>query len=137
MFDEFDNDIKNMIEAVLNPLDWDKKSYKFNRDEKDMHPYSIKRDKNNTIITHNILGINKEDLKITNEYENGNTFIAIRGKTRDDITEKEYSIDSRFILDERQLDLTKIKATAKNGLLYIIIPSKLEAKKENKNIEIL
>ena len=23
-------------------FDWDKKSYKFNRDEKDMHPYSIK-----------------------------------------------------------------------------------------------
>lgn len=133
----FNNEIEAIIDSMF-PLDWDKKSYKFNRDEKDMHPYSIKNDKDKTIITHNILGINKEDLLITNECENGTTFIAIKGKTKDNITGKEYSVNSRFALDETQLDLTNIKATAKNGLLYIIIPIKEKTKKQEKrNIEIL
>jgi len=134
----FDNDFNILIDTLFPSFDWDKKSYKFNRDEKDMHPYSIKSGKDEVLITHNILGIDKKDLKITNESENGTTFILIKGKTKDDITGKEYSVDSRFALDESQLDLSKIKATAKNGLLYITIPTKKkEIKKESKDIEIL
>lgn len=118
-------------------FDWDKSSYKFNRDEKDMHPYSIKYGEKEILITHNILGIDKKDLKITNESENGTTFILIKGKTKDDISGKEYSVDSRFTFDETQLDLSDIKAIARNGLLYITIPKKKkEIKKESKNIEI-
>lgn len=133
------NDFSNIIEDLFFPaFDWDKKSYKFNRDEKDMHPYSIKNGEKEVLITHNILGIDKKDLKITNESENGTDFILIKGKTKDVITGKEYSVDSRFALDDTQLDLTGIKASARNGLLYIIIPTKKkEIKKESKNIEIL
>ena len=138
MFDkDFEKDLDILIDAIF-PLDWDKKNYKFNREEKDMHPYSIKNEEKQTIITHNILGIDKKDLKITNESENGKTFISIKGKTKDAITGKEYSIDSRFSLNADEVDLSEIKATAKNGLLYIIIPTKKkELKKESKNIEIL
>lgn len=138
MFDkDFEKDLDILIDAIF-PLDWDKKNYKFNREEKDMHPYSIKNEEKQTIITHNILGIDKKDLKITNESENGKTFISIKGKTKDVITGKEYSIDSRFSLNVDEVDLSGIKATAKNGLLYIIIPTKKkELKKESKNIEIL
>ncbi len=138
MFDkDFEKDLDVLIDAIF-PLDWDKKNYKFNREEKDMHPYSIKNEEKQTIITHNILGIDKKDLKITNESENGKTFISIKGKTKDEITGKEYSIDSRFSLNVDEVDLSGIKATAKNGLLYIIIPTKKkELKKESKNIEIL
>lgn len=127
-----------LVDNLFNPFDWDKKTYKFNREEKDMHPYSIKNNEKEVIITHNILGIDKQDLKITNEIENGISFILIKGKTKDSITGKEYSVDSRFALDDTQLDLTGIKAMAKNGLLYVTIPTKeKELKKENKNIEVL
>ena len=129
-----EEDFYNLFPA----FDWDKKSYKFDREEKDMHPYSIKRNEKEVLITHNVLGIDKQDLKITNEIENGITYMLIKGKTKDTISNKEYSVNSRFALDNSQLDLTKIKATIKNGLLYIIIPVKQkELKKEVKNIEIL
>ena len=131
------NDYNEFIDLFFPSFDWDKKSYKFNREEKDMHPYSIKNNEKEVLITHNILGIDKKDLKITNESENGTTFILIKGKTKDSISGKEYSIDSRFALDETQLDLSGIKATAQNGLLYITIPTKRkENRKESKNIEI-
>lgn len=134
----FNNDLDILMDSFLFPLDWDKKNYKFNREEKDMHPYTITNNEKEMLITHNILGIDKKDLKITNESENGKTFISIKGTTKDTITGKEYSINSRFALDANKLDLSGIKATAKNGLLYITIPTKKkELKKESKNIEII
>lgn len=132
----FDRDIDMLIDTFF-PLDWDKKNYKFNREEKDMHPYSYKSDNKNTIITHNILGIDKKDLKITPEVVNGVTRLVIKGTTKDSITGKEYSVNSTFALDDSQLDLTKINATAKNGLLYITIPNReKEEQKIKKEIEI-
>ena len=77
----FDKDLDILIDTLF-PLDWDKKNYKFNREEKDMHPYTIKYSEKEMFITHNILGIDKKDLKITNESENGKTFISIKGKTK-------------------------------------------------------
>ena len=134
----FNEDFNILIDSLFPSFDWDKKNYKFNREEKDMHPYSIKTGEKEVLITHNILGIDKKDLKITTESENGVTFILIKGKTKDTITDKEYSINSRFNININELDLTGIKATAKNGLLYITIPTKKkEIKKESKNIEIL
>jgi len=130
--------IDNLVDNMFSTIDWDKKNYKFNREEKDMHPYSIKSDEKQTIITHNILGIDKKDLKISKEIENGISYIVITGKTKDDLTKQEYSVNSRFALDESQLDLSKINATARNGLLYITIPTKKkELKKEKEEIEIL
>lgn len=127
-----------LIDFLFEPFDWDKKSYKFNREEKDMHPYSIIKNDKETIITHNVLGINKEDLKLTRKNENGDSYIVIEGKTKDELTNKEYSVSSRFALDESQLDLSGIKSSIKNGLLYIIIPNKKDKKlKKEEQIEIL
>lgn len=127
-----------LIDFLFEPFDWDKKSYKFNREEKDMHPYSIIKNDKETIITHNVLGINKEDLKLTRKNENGNSYIVIEGKTKDELTNKEYSVSSRFVLDKPQLDLSGIKSSIKNGLLYIIIPNKEDKKlKKEEQIEIL
>lgn len=127
-----------LIDFLFEPFDWDKKSYKFNREEKDMHPYSIIKNDKETIITHNVLGINKEDLKLTRKNENGDSYIVIEGKTKDELTNKEYSVSSRFALDESQLDLSGIKSSVKNGLLYIIIPNKEDKKlKKEEQIEIL
>lgn len=127
----------DLFDTILDPLNWDRDFYKFNREEKDMHPYSVQSDKNgNFIIVHNILGINKEDIKLTKEIEGGNTYILLTGSTKDSFTGKTYSINSRFALDDKQLDLSNIKANAKNGLLYIIIPGKKVEEKETKKIEI-
>lgn len=127
-----------LIDFLFEPFDWDKKSYKFNREEKDMHPYSIIKNDKETIITHNVLGINKEDLKLTRKNENGDSYIVIEGRTKDELTNKEYSVSSRFALDESQLDLSGIKSSVKNGLLYIVIPNKKDKKlKKEEQIEIL
>ena len=132
----FDFDLDFLNEIV--PFDWDKNSYKFNRAEKDMHPYSTLNNGKEVIVTHNILGIDKKDLKISKEIENGKSFITIKGKTKDAITGQEYSIDSRFSIDESTLDFTSVKAKTQNGLLYITIPvKKKEDKKIKYDIEIL
>ena len=99
----FDFDLDNLF----NSFDWDRKNYKFNRDEKDMHPYSVINNKKETIIVHNVLGVDKKDLKISLNKENGNTYILIEGKSVDSLTQKEYSISSRFAIDTTQLDIKK------------------------------
>lgn len=123
----FDFDLSFLNDMMKDPFNWDKEAYKFNRDEKDMHPYSMTNTKDKVIITHNVLGIDKKDLKISRDELNGNDIIKLEGKTVDEITGKEYSISSTFALDVSQLDLDKITSTMKNGLLYITI-----AKKEKK-----
>lgn len=128
---------KDFIDLFLDPLDWDKDFYKFNREEKDMHPYSLKNKDKDTVITHNVLGIDKKDLKLTLKKEKGVHYIYIVGETKDDITGKTYSVSSKFALDEEQLDLDHISSIMRNGLLYITIPNKKEKKIADKNIEIL
>ena len=132
------NDNIDVLDYFLdNILDWDKKSYAFDRKEKDMSPYTIKNTEKMCLITHNILGINKEDISIKIERTNGIPYLIINGKTRDSINAQTYSINSKFALNDKDLDLDKIKANAKNGLLYITLPKKpAEPKLEKKNIEI-
>lgn len=120
------NTFNELIEDLFNPLDFDRKFYKFNRDEKDMNPYSVYETKEKDAITvvHNVLGLNKKDVKIAIKNENGKTFIVINGKTVDSITEREYSISSRFSVDTTVLDISKAVSTMNNGLLYITIPQR-------------
>lgn len=133
---DFDNLFN--FDELFNSFDWDKKNYKFNRDEKDMHPYSIIDNEKEVIIVHNVLGIDKKDLKISLNKENGNTYILIEGKSIDELTKKEYSISSKFVVDATQLNIKDISSTMKNGLLYIIIPLKKEEKlKKNIQIDII
>ena len=98
---DFDNLFN--FDDLFNSFDWDKKNYRFNRDEKDMHPYSIINKETEVIIVHNILGINKKDLKVSLTKENGSTYILIEGETKDELTEKKYSINSRFFIDRKSV----------------------------------
>lgn len=131
---DFDNLFN--FDDLFNSFDWDKKNYRFNRDEKDMHPYSIINKETEVIIVHNILGINKKDLKISLTKENGSTYILIEGETRDELTEKKYSINSRFLINADKLDIKNVTSTTKDGLLYITIPLKSEEETSEK-IDIL
>lgn len=118
----------SVYDLLVDPFIWDKEFYKFDRKEKDMYPYSIKYDKKEgkAILSHNILGIDKKDLSIAIKPEKGVNYLVISGKTQDEITGKEYSINSRFHISE-DYDTDKIEAEAKNGLVYITIPFKKEA----------
>lgn len=131
---DFDNLFN--FDDLFNSFDWDKKNYRFNRDEKDMHPYSIINKETEVIIVHNILGINKKDLKISLTKEDGSTYILIEGETRDELTEKKYSINSRFLINADKLDIKNVTSTTKDGLLYITIPLKSEEEASEK-IDIL
>ena len=97
-----------------------------------MNPYSIKQTDEGIILIHNVLGINKEDLKISTKRENHTNLIIIEGKTKDEVTGREYSINSRFSVDDN-VDLKSAKPSMKNGLLYISIKYK-EAKESKENI---
>ena len=124
---------KNFLDLdIFNPFDFDRDFYKFNRIEKDMNPYSIKQTDEGIILIHNVLGINKEDLKISTKRENHTNLIIIEGKTKDEVTGREYSINSRFSVDDN-VDLKSAKKKKKNGLLYISIKYK-EAKESKENI---
>lgn len=121
-----------MLWDLFDPFDFDKNFYNFNREEKDMHPYSILNKEDATILTHNVLGLNKEDIQLSKKKENGIAYIVIAGKTTDEVTGKTYSINSRFSVDENKVDLSKVSSTMKNGLLYITIPYKKEDKEAQK-----
>lgn len=105
---------------------WDRDSYRFNRAQKDMHPYSMLHTEDGILIIHNILGIEKEDLNVAIKAESGTPYINIKGETEDKISKQKYSINSRFAIDATRLDVAKAKVTMKNGLLYIEIPYKIE-----------
>lgn len=121
-----------IVNDIFDILDWDRGSYWFNRDEKDMNPYSIFESDGKIIITHNVLGIDKEDLSIKLKKENRQTYIVIEGTTEDKITGKTYSINSRFLVDEKQVDVSQADIQLKNGLLYITMPYTHELKYEKK-----
>lgn len=110
-------------------FDFDKKFYNFKREEKDMTPYDIIKKDGKLIMTHNVLGIAKEDLKVSKKVENGTPYISISGSTKDEITGKTYSVNSRFSYNPTEIDISKATSELKNGLIYITIPYKTEKEK--------
>lgn len=118
---------EDFINSFFEPFDWDKESYRFTREEKDMNPYSIVEKEDKTIIVHNVLGLNKDDLSLTRKCENGIVYLVIEGETKDTVTSKKYAVRSRFAIDEDKLDTSKATSTMQNGLLYISIPVKKQS----------
>lgn len=100
-------------------FDFDRKFYNFVRPEKDMTPYTVVNKENKTILIHNVVGINKEDLKITTKTENGEKILYISGQTKDSVSGNEYSVNSRFKVKAQAIK--KIDCECKNGLLYVTI----------------
>ena len=99
-----------------------------------MAPYSVYNRKDEVIVVHNVLGINKEDLKIITKSENHENYITIAGKTVDAVTGKEYSINSTFTFDDSKVDMSTAKCSMNNGLLYITMKYKKEEVKKKENI---
>ena len=133
MSNNFSRDLPSLFD---NLFDFDRHSYFFSREEKDMHPYDITRTKDSLILTHNVLGIAKEDLKISIKSENLRKYLVIEGSSKDTITEKTYSINSRFAYDSSEIDVSKAESTVKNGILYITIPYKAKEEIEEEGLQI-
>ena len=125
-----------LFDAFDDLFDFDRHFYFFNRDEKDMHPYDEKKKKDALILTHNVCGMNKEDLKLTIKTENLKHYVVINGTSKDEITGKTYSINSRFSYDPEEVDVSKATSEMKNGLLYITIPYKAKEKLDETSVQI-
>lgn len=121
MSSNYVRDIPSLLDSLF---DFDRHSYFFSREEKDMHPYDVTRTSNSLILTHNVLGIAKEDLKVSVKTENLKNYLVIEGSSKDKITGKTYTINSRFSYDPAEIDVSKAESTVKNGILYITIPYK-------------
>ena len=107
---------------------FDKEFYNFSRlNIKDMHPYKIIEEDNRFIIVHNVAGIGKEDVKIDIE----DSYLIIKGESKDEIIDKTYSVNSRFKINENAIK--DIKYDVKNGFLYVFVNKK---EKEKPNIKI-
>lgn len=124
-----------LFDAFEDLFDFDRNFYFFNRNEKDMHPYDVIRKEDALVLTHNVLGMNKEDLKVSRKTENGKHYIVIEGTSKDEITDKTYSVNSRFSYEPEEVDISKAEIEMRNGLLYITIPYKAKEKIDESNIE--
>lgn len=124
-----------LFDAFDDLFDFDRDFYRFNRDEKDMHPYDIINKENEIIITHNVLGIAKEDLNISVKTIKNKNYIVISGTTKDKITDKSYTINSRFEYNPDEIDVSKATSELINGILYITIPYQ-NKDIQNKDIQI-
>lgn len=98
-------------------LFFDKGSYSFNRDIKDMHPYQIKRDEAKTTIVHNIVGIREEDISVSLQEDSNVVYLEIKGETKNEVLGSTYNVSSRFSVDYDRVK--NIEHYAKDGLLYI------------------
>lgn len=123
--------MKNLL--LLDDLfDFDRNFYNFVRAEKDMTPYTVINKDKQTILVHNVIGINKEDLKVTMKTENGEKTLYITGQTTDEITGSNYAVNSRFKVKAQAIK--EIESECKNGLLYVTITYK-EPKEEEIKIK--
>jgi len=112
-------------------MDWDSSSYKFNRSVLDSKPYQIRKKEDGVVITHNCVGIPEENIEISIQTENHNSYLVIQGSYTDKESNNNYSVNSRFGIDEAQIE--NVEWTAKYGILTIDVKFK---KPESRKIPI-
>lgn len=109
---------------MLFGLDFDKEFYRFTRNLKDMYPYEIIRKDNQATIIHNVVGLSKDDIKISLEKEGKIDYLVISGEKKNEITNKIYKVDSRFTINVDEITEEGIEWEVKDGLLYVYITFK-------------
>ncbi len=111
-------------------FDFDRDFYRFTRNLKDMYPYEIiRRDNDNEVIViHNVVGLSKDDIKISVDRDNEYDYLVIAGERKNEITDKIYKVDSRFIINLDDIDSNGVEYKVKDGLLYIYIKFKTPEK---------
>lgn len=112
-------------------FDFDRNFYRFTRNLKDMYPYEIIRNDNKATIVHNVVGLSKDHIKVSCEREGYYDYLVIAGDHKNEITQKVYSVDSRFVIDIDSIE--NVQWEVKDGLLYIDVIFK---KPEKPNLQI-
>lgn len=117
-------------------FDFDREFYRFTRNLKDMYPYEIiRRDNDNeVIVVHNVVGLSKDDIKISVDRDNEYDYLVIAGERKNEVTDKIYKVDSRFIINLDDIDSNGVEYKVEDGLLYIYIKFKTP-EKPNINIK--
>ena len=99
-------------------LDFLNNDYFFNRPVKDMTPYKVVDRDDKTILILNTLGISADDIEVEvvpgNEYSTQQLHVS--GKTKDELSEKEYNINMKFTLKK---PIKKIEWESRDGLTYL------------------
>lgn len=106
-----------MDNFLFNFLDWDRDYYSFHRNIKDMYPYEIVRKDNQSIIVFNALGLSKDNIKVTFDKVRGTDYLLINGEQKNEVTNKTYSVNGRFLIDVNEVK--NIDWKVKDGLLYV------------------
>lgn len=119
---------------MLFDLDFDKEFYRFTRNLKDMYPYEIVRKDNRATVIHNVVGLSKDDIKISLEREGKIDYLVISGEKKNEITDKIYKVDSRFTINLDEIATEGIEWEVKDGLLYVYVAFK-EPEKPNIKIK--
>lgn len=111
-------------------FDFDRDFYRFTRNLKDMYPYEIiRRDNDNeVIVVHNVVGLSKDDIKISVDRDNEYDYLVIAGERKNEVTDKIYKVDSRFIINLDDIDSDGVEYKVEDGLLYIYIKFKTPEK---------
>lgn len=107
-------------------FDFDKDFYRFTRNLKDMYPYEIIRKDNKATIVHNVVGLSKDNIKITSEREGSRDYLIISGEKKNEVTGKMYSVDSRFTINVDEIQ--NIEWRVEDGLLYVDVDFKAPEK---------
>lgn len=102
-------------------LYFDRPFYRFQRNLKDIYPYEIVKEDGQSIIVHNVVGLGKEDINIKLERDGEYDYLVISGEKKNEITNKIYKVDSRFVINLKRLDKKGIEWEVKDGLLYVYI----------------
>lgn len=108
-----------MSNLFFNFLDWDKDFYSFNRSTKDMYPYEIIRKDDECTIVFNALGISKDNIKVDFDKSRGTDYLVISGEEKNEVTNKNYSVNGRFSIDVNEIK--SIEWKVQDGLLYVYI----------------
>lgn len=119
-----------MNDLFFNFLGWDKDFYNFSRSTKDLYPYEIVKQEDGCTIVFNALGISKENVKIDFDKSRGTDYLLISGENKNKVTNKNYSINARFIVDTNEIK--DINWYVQDGLLYIEITYKRPEKPQIK-----
>lgn len=108
-----------MSNLFFNFLDWDRDYYSFSRSTKDMYPYEIIRKGDECIIVFNSLGISKDNIKVDFDKSRGTDYLVISGEEKNEVTNKNYSVNGRFSIDVNEIK--NIEWKVQDGLLYVHI----------------
>ena len=112
---------------------FDDSAYRFNRPMLERQGWYSKEKDGRLLVLLNVLGINEDDWNIeVTPADNGREAISISGTTKDEVFDKEFSVNMNFLVAK---PMEEIKTSMKNGFLVLNITFKEPVKSSVKIIK--